>query len=120
MTSLISKELRAQLSRHRMVKVKLPSAPDSKPEFGRMCSDCGNIWPCWASQSLKALKTAEQERREHRASFDLRWRADMRAIKRWQEAHGQPDMWPDHADLCVWLMEQLADERGLRRLPGDR
>lgn len=40
--------------------------------------------------------------------FDLRWKADMRAIKRWQAAHPGNDLvWPDHADLCVWLMEQL-------------
>jgi hypothetical protein len=45
---------------------------------------------------------------EMQASADLRWGADMRAIKRWQEAHPGNDLvWPDHADLCVWLMEQL-------------
>lgn len=45
---------------------------------------------------------------EHDQSFDLRWKADMRAIKRWQEAHPGNDLtWPDHADLCVWLLEQL-------------
>jgi hypothetical protein len=45
---------------------------------------------------------------EMQASADLRWGADMRAIKRWQEAHpGNERVWPDHADLCVWLMEQL-------------
>jgi hypothetical protein len=42
------------------------------------------------------------------ATFDLRWKADMRAIKRWQDAHpGNELVWPDHADLVVWLMEQL-------------
>jgi head-tail adaptor len=117
MTSLISKELRAQLSRHRLVKVKLPPATAGKPEYARMCSDCGSIWPCWASQALKALKAAEQEQREHEASFNIRWKADMRAIKRWQQAHGQPDMWPDHADLCVWLMEQLEQARGISPAP---
>lgn len=39
--------------------------------------------------------------------FDLRWQADQRAIKRWQAATGRTMTWPDHADLCVWLMEQL-------------
>jgi hypothetical protein len=40
--------------------------------------------------------------------FNLRWDADMRAIKRWQEAHPGNDMvWPDHADLVVWLLERL-------------
>lgn len=41
-------------------------------------------------------------------TFDLRWNADRRAIKRWQEAHpGNELTWPDHADLVVWLMEQV-------------
>lgn len=41
-------------------------------------------------------------------SFELRWKADMRAIKRWQAAGpNRQQTWPDHADLCVWLMEQL-------------
>lgn len=44
------------------------------------------------------------------ASFDLRWNADRRAIKRWQAATGKTLIWPDHADLCVWLLEQL-DQR---------
>ena len=45
---------------------------------------------------------------EYKASFDLRWKADMRAIKMWQEAHpGQENVWPDHADLVIWLLEQL-------------
>lgn len=39
--------------------------------------------------------------------FELRWQASQRAIKKWHEA-GHPELeWPDHADLCVWLMGQL-------------
>lgn len=44
---------------------------------------------------------------EHESSFKLRWAADMRAIKRWQaEAPGRELTWPDHADLCVWLLSE--------------
>lgn len=62
---------------------------------------------------------------ELEAVFDLRWKASQRAIKRWQQAHPGNDLvWPDHADLCVWLMEELdkrtaersQDERCLRRM----
>jgi hypothetical protein len=54
------------------------------------------------------LGEVERERDEQEQSFDLRWSADMRAIKRWQAAHpGKELVWPDHADLCVWLLEQL-------------
>ena len=53
------------------------------------------------------------ERNDLQASADLRWKADMRAIKMWQEAHPGNDLvWPDHADLCVWLLEQLTKRRG--------
>lgn len=45
---------------------------------------------------------------EMQATFDLRWAADMRAIRRWQEAHpGNELVWPDHADMVVRLLEEL-------------
>jgi len=44
-------------------------------------------------------------------AFDLRWKADRRAIKRWQAAHPGNDLtWPDHADMVVWLMEQISPD----------
>jgi peptide subunit release factor 1 (eRF1) len=40
-------------------------------------------------------------------TFNLQWDADQRAIKRWQEAHPGNDLvWPDRANMVVWLMEQ--------------
>ena len=54
------------------------------------------------------LRRIADDIEEHRYSFDLRWKADMRAIERWQGAHpGKELVWPDHADLVVWLLEQL-------------
>lgn len=51
---------------------------------------------------------AELERAELQATFDLRWQADMRAIKRWQAAGSGLDLtWPDHSDLVVWLLDLL-------------
>lgn len=44
-------------------------------------------------------------------TFDLRWKADQRAIKRWQAAHPGNDLtWPDHADMVVWLMDEILPE----------
>ena len=43
---------------------------------------------------------------DNQASFDLRWKADMRAIKQWHESGGDKLVWPDHADLCVWLLSE--------------
>lgn len=61
-----------------------------------------------------------EELADLRWGSDLRWKADMRAIKRWQEANPGNDLtWPDHADLCVWLLgendclkEEIARVRG--------
>jgi hypothetical protein len=55
-----------------------------------------------------ALLAMAEECIELQATFDLRWKADMRAIKRWQEAHpDRKNVWPDHADMVVWLLEEL-------------
>ena len=48
---------------------------------------------------------------EHNASFELRWRATMRGIEKWREAHPGNDLvMPDHADFTCWLIEQLYPE----------
>lgn len=53
------------------------------------------------------VKEAIDERDELQQCFDLQWKADQRAIKRWQAAHpGKENIWPDRADMVVWLMEQ--------------
>ncbi len=57
-------------------------------------------------KSLNELENLREELQGMNASFELRWKADMRAIERWQKATGRTHVWPDHADLCVWLMEQ--------------
>lgn len=61
--------------------------------------------------ALDEIARLRAELADHDASFDLRWKSDMRAIKRWQEATGRTDTWPDHTDLSVWLMEQNAELR---------
>jgi hypothetical protein len=59
---------------------------------------------------MTELELVTQERDELKSTFDLRWDADMRAIKLWQAAHpDREDTWPDHADMVVWLLEQLND-----------
>lgn len=56
-----------------------------------------------------------RELAEYELSFDFNWRSRMEAIKRWQRAHPGKDLvWPDHTDLCVWLMEQFDQERERR------
>jgi hypothetical protein len=49
-------------------------------------------------------------------TFDLRWAADMRAIKIWQAAgEGRELTWPDHADLVVFLLGQIESSRAEER-----
>lgn len=55
----------------------------------------------------RELSAANAKLAEEEQLFHLRWNADIRAIKRWHEAGNPELLWPDHADLCVWLLEQL-------------
>lgn len=49
----------------------------------------------------------DEEIADHDIGFNLRWDADMRAIKRWQAETGRDLVWPDHADMVVWLLNKL-------------
>lgn len=44
---------------------------------------------------------------EYKATFDVRWQAQMRAVTRWQEETGKEIFWPGHEDLCLWLIRKL-------------
>lgn len=50
---------------------------------------------------------AEAEAKELQRTFNLRWKADMRGIKRWQDATGRTLTWPNRADAVVFLLEKL-------------
>jgi hypothetical protein len=68
-----------------------------------------------AKLCAKILKRAKDELLDRDVSFELRWCADKRAIRAWQEAHPERgEVWPDHADLVLWLMERLAGQEGER------
>jgi hypothetical protein len=89
----------------------------------RVCKDCGkrgikgnplnkdgihlSAYDCVENLKDRCAKLQEETEAQHH-SFLIRWKADMRAIDRWQAAHPGNDLvWPDHADLVVWLLEQL-------------
>lgn len=61
-----------------------------------------------AEQGLLVTPEVAAELADTRAVFDLAWSATRRAIQRWQAANpGNDHVWPDAADLEVWLMSQL-------------
>ena len=41
------------------------------------------------------------------ATFDFRWKADQRATAMWQVATGRERMWPDHADMVIWMLGEI-------------
>lgn len=60
----------------------------------------------WDARGFRSRRD-RQDALDLQRTFDLRWNADRRAIKRWQEANpGREHVWPDHADLVVWLMDR--------------
>ena len=56
-----------------------------------------------------ALESANQRIVELEAELKLRDGASERARKKWQEATGKELVWPDHADLCVWQEQRIAE-----------
>ena len=84
----------------------------NKPEPCRRYSAEDDALRSEAAATITALRARveelEREKAESDLAFDLRWDADMRAIKRWQVAHPGNDLvWPDHAELCLWLLTEL-------------
>jgi hypothetical protein len=51
------------------------------------------------------------ERDEFQQVFDMQWKADMRAVEMWREAHPGNDLvLPDSAKLSVWLLDRVEGE----------
>ena len=70
---------------------------------------------------LERARKAEAELAEMNRIFDLRHKADMRAIKKWHQAGGDSLTWPDHADLVCFLMlliEKSQPVLGIAKLKG--
>jgi hypothetical protein len=86
----------------------LKTTKESRDKIREMVRDKKNISYLDAGNLLDDVDVLLTDAQEVGASFVLRWKADMRAIQRWREAHPDNELFgPDHADLCVWLMEQL-------------
>ena len=54
------------------------------------------------------------------STFELRWKADMRAIKEWQADNPGNDLnWPSHDDLCIYLMNKMSQHGLLGELKAE-
>lgn len=68
-------------------------------------------WVKALDEAMEHIKELSEDNDELNFSFNLRWKADIRAIKKWQIKTGKKLRWPDHADLCVYLMDELDKKR---------
>lgn len=90
------------------IEVALFPGPNSKDRATEYAA-----WRYELAEAADTITALRAENEQYQRSFDLRWDATMRAIKRWQEAHPGNDLnWPDHADLVVWLLERDAASSG--------
>jgi len=85
-------------------ETRLPLTAEMRDKLRKKYSDCGDGD---VIRLLEDLEAAERDRDDLQAGFELRWEADQRAIKRWQEETGRTMWWPDHTDLLVWLMAKI-------------
>ena len=79
----------------------------SKREGGTTFTVCDDCW----DKASAASKHQEERTQTLEDLFDLRWKADMRAIKMWRKGHPERKLaMPDHADLVVWLLAKLEEK----------
>ncbi|ASJ58946.1 hypothetical protein KEM44_20900 [Sinorhizobium meliloti] len=58
-------------------------------------------------EAADEIERLQRELAEFTQLFEQRWNTDLRAKKRWQDAHpDKPNIWPSRDDLLVWLMDQ--------------
>jgi len=84
--------------------------PETKDAYQQRDGEGAMAHEIRRAQTMEKLERERDELRRTneglQLTFELRWKADRRAIKRWQAAHPGNDLtWPDHADMVAWLME---------------
>jgi hypothetical protein len=70
----------------------------------------------WTERALKAeaALASDTHRAELQLWFDVRQAADMMALSTWRSLHPDDEtLIPEHADLVIWLLDQLA---GINRI----
>lgn len=108
------KEALADQNKHPIDELTLDRLQEAQDTIENVTNGVGTII---GERVMKTIKAAIDDVTDLNAGFTIRWDADMRAIKRWHESGGDELTWPDHADLCVWLMERVDSmEKALLKL----
>lgn len=68
-----------------------------------------SIWINLQREAAAEIERLREENVDLWRTFDTMWNANMRAIKRWHAAGNPENVWPDHADMVVWLLERLSE-----------
>lgn len=64
------------------------------------------------------LELAQYRIKNQERTFDLRWKADQRAIKMWHEENPNKEyIWPDRADMVVFLLHKLDETDFFKQFP---
>ena len=58
-------------------------------------------------EAADALEAQAERIAEQDYVLEMKWRAEERAIRAWQEKTGERMTWPDQAKLVEWLMDEL-------------
>ncbi len=56
---------------------------------------------------FEVLKAAHNELLELNSLFNIQWEATQKAIKMWQDKTGETNIWPDHKELLLFLMDKV-------------
>lgn len=73
----------------------------------KMCAECIIDNGAMVASRNKALAELAEAKAEAEQFVETQWQAARRARERYAEAHPEDKVWPDRADLLVWLMEEL-------------
>ena len=69
-------------------------------------------------EAADALEAQAERIAEQDSVLEMKWAAEDRAIKAWQEKTGERMTWPDQAKLVEWLMGELDAARA--KLNGEK
>lgn len=103
----------------RIAALLIAKGPDSPEQYRAVAGEIMRLvawdqymrtdgaWELQVQQLAGEKEALKAECAELNRVFELQWDADQRAIKMWRQAHpGHDHVWPDRANMVVWMLEQ--------------